>query len=370
MRIHLYLLFTLITISFLSGLRAEEPDSEFRKALPGYDFQFPRDHGSHPEFQNEWWYFTGNLDSEDHEFGFMFTIFRSAVAPPPAEVGSKSTLSSNQLYLGHFALSNLTDEKHRSWERIGRPAFNLAGASEERLSASVGPWKMEMDGTETIQIHVQEGTFQLELELRPDKPFVLHGEDGVHQKADDPGQASHYISYTNLSTVGKITWDNEQHQVKGKSWMDHEFGTNQLSDDQVGWDWFAIQLENDVELMVYMLREKSGSFTNKSSGSIVFPDGRLVEVDQSQFAIKPLESWKSPTSGAEYPIRWELELPEYKTKLNVTTPLKSQEMQVQRYTGTTYWEGAVRVEGTWQGEETSGKGYVELVGYDGALPYL
>ncbi len=344
------------------------PAQEFKKALPGYQFEFPRDHGSHPEFRTEWWYYTGNLQTKNgREFGFMMTIFRNATAPPET---AASPLLANQFYLGHFAISNIQEDLHKSWEKIGRKGLGQASASVETLDVSLGDWSMKLNENDSMEITAVADGYSIALTMDPEKPFVIHGKNGAHQKANDPGQASHYISFTRLSTNGSVEWDGVKYEVSGLSWMDHEFGSNWLAEDEVGWDWFALQLENGEELMLYGLRLKDGSFHEMSSGSIIDAEGKLEELSRNEYTITSNSEWKSSHSDAVYPMGWRIEIPGKNIELEVDPKMLDQEMKTTRYTGTVYWEGAVKVSGRQNGKPVSGSGYVELVGYDKAFGFL
>lgn len=343
----------------------------FRRALPGYDFSFPRDHGSHPDFRTEWWYFTGNLaDGDGRRFGFKLTFFRSALAPPGEGLEGRTPLAANQLFLGHFAISDFESRRHRTWERLGRAGFGQAEAAEDRLHVRLGEWMLEMDddGRMTLRALAEGGG--IDLRLTPAKPFVIHGRDGVHQKAAEEGQASHYISFTRLATEGILHWDGGDYEVTGLSWMDHEFGSDQLGREEIGWDWFALQLETGEDLMVYHLRRRDGTPNPHSLGSLVDPEGRREELGHGTYTIEHTGTWTSPISGGTYPMGWTISLPSHEGELTVTPVFKEQEMDTTRYTGAYYWEGAVAVSGTWRGREVSGRGYVELVGYAGEFDLL
>jgi predicted secreted hydrolase len=210
----------------------------------------------------------------------------------------------------------------------------------------------------------------LDLRLVPAKPFVIHGENGVHQKADIAGQASHYITFTRLQTDGILRWRGKEYFVTGLGWMDHEFGSDYLSDSQAGWDWFAIQLESGHDLMLYQLRNKDGSANTHSIGSIVDPKGTLTPIRGSDFVIQQDSTWKSPKSGGTYPMGWTIRVPGEGGTLTIMPAFTDQEMVMEQYTNTAYWEGAVTIEGTWQGAATAGRGYVELVGYAGDFDLL
>ncbi len=344
---------------------------EFTRALPGYRYQFPRDHGQHPDFRTEWWYFVGNVRSDaGARFGYELTFFRTATTPPGDPVANKSPLVAGQIYFAHFAISTIERETHRSWERIGRVGFGQCSASEEGLDLRIGPWRAVMDADETITLRAEAGAGAINLRLDPAKPPVIHGADGVHQKAADPGQASHYVSFTRLATSGTLQWEGETHRVEGGSWMDHEFGSDQLGEEEVGWDWFALQLETGEELMVYQIRRADGSAAPFSAGTLVAPDGAGRSLRASDYQIEPTGQWQSPESGAVYPMGWIVTLPAQQARLTITPAFEAQEMQTTRTTGTTYWEGTVTITGQWRDQPAEGQGYVELVGYSGRFSKL
>ncbi len=354
----------LLVLLLLSCVVHADSAEGFRRALPGYTFAFPRDHGSHPDFKTEWWYFTGNLaDAEGRRFGFEYTIFRSALAAPKGGAPTASALAAEQMYLAHFAISDLGGERHGCWEAAGRAGFDLAHASVEGMELRVGEWTMHMAEGERIALHTSVAGAGIDLKLVPAKPLVLHGKDGVHQKAGDAGQASHYYSYTRLDTSGSLRWEGREYQVEGIAWMDHEFGSDQLASDQVGWDWFALQLDSGEELMLYQMRRKDGSYSAQSAGSLIGVQGGAVTLPGESYKISATGSWRSPVSGGVYPMGWKVTIPGQRGELTVTPAFSAQEMTTDRFTGTVYWEGAVTVAGNWKGASASGRGYVELVGY-------
>ncbi|MEQ8819859.1 MAG: lipocalin-like domain-containing protein [Sumerlaeia bacterium] len=355
----------LILLGLASFFPATVRSEGFQRALPGFAYEFPRDHGSHPDFQTEWWYFTGNLETESgRPFGYELTIFRTGLIPPGDPRAGASPLVPSNVFLGHFAISDITNEAHENWEAVGREGLGQAHGATDRLDVRVGDLAVRMEPDETILLTAEVEGAALDFRLSPAKPFVIHGENGVHQKASDPGQASHYITYTRLNTEGTLTWRGEDYAVRGLSWFDHEFGSDQLSGEEVGWDWFALQLANGEDLMVYGLRRADGTFNPQSIGTLVGPGGEKTLLPKSAYDIRPTGTWTSPHTGAVYPMGWEIEVPQFDGALRVLPRFEDQEMLTEQSTGTNYWEGAVTVEGTWRGAPATGKGYVELVGYD------
>lgn len=355
------------------GLCMAQPPAPYRPALPGYTFSFPRDHGSHPEFRTEWWYYTGNLRTAAvREFGFELTFFRQRFLPPGDPYAAQAPLVADQVYLAHFAISDVQNRRHQCWERVGRGGFDQGSASTTTLAVRMQDWHALLisnaDSSETMRIAAQApGGAALDLTLTPQKPRVIHGKNGVHQKADDPGQASHYISFTRLETSGTLHLAGETFAVTGQSWMDHEFGSDQMGGETVGWDWFALQLDTGDDLMLYQLRRKDGSYNPHSAGTHVPPDGAAIPLPTNAYQIRNRSTWVSPVTGGRYPMGWMILLPAQQAELTIEPKFESQEMLTQRSAGTTYWEGAVRISGTWRGRPVRGAGYVELVGYSGRL---
>jgi predicted secreted hydrolase len=341
------------------------PPAPFQSAIPGYRYNFPRDHGSHPTYRTEWWYYTGHLQSKNgRSFGFELTFFRRAV--PPEEIKTlPSKWSISHLYLAHFAVTDITGKRFDFSEKLSREGLGKAGADESRLRVWIDDWRAEASteptGAHTLVAHNE--THALALTLQPAKPLVTHGAAGISRKGKEMGQASHYYSFTRLATSGKLTIEGEQFEVSGTSWMDHEFGSAELGTDQVGWDWFSIQLEDDTELMLYRMRRKDGSSDLASSGTAVSPDGRTRHLEVTDFQIESSGTWTSPASKATYPNRWRLKFPSLDLVLDVTPLLADQELRTSRSTRVSYWEGAVAVTGTKRGRPLKGQGYVELTGY-------
>ncbi|MCP9470102.1 MAG: carotenoid 1,2-hydratase [Nitrospira sp.] len=339
--------------------------SSFKQATAGYRFEFPRDHGAHPDFRTEWWYYTGHLRAKDgRTFGFELTFFRRAI--PPEDVKTRpSQWSISQFYFAHFAMTDLADGRFHFAEKVSRAGLGKAGADESRLRVWIDDWRAEMpavpSGPHTLVAKTDQ--YAITLTLQPAKPPVVHGLDGTSRKGAAEGQASHYYSFTRLATTGTVTVGAERFEVTGLSWMDHEFSSTDLSSDLVGWDWFSLQLTDDSELMLYRMRRNDGSSDPASSGTVVFPDGRARHLPVHDFTITSTATWTSPKSKAVYPARWRLTIPSLDLTLEVTSLLADQELQTGGSAAVTYWEGAVSVTGTKQGRPIRGQGYVELTGY-------
>ena len=334
--------------------------AEYRRALPGYRYAFPRDHGAHPDFRTEWWYYTGHLTAEDgRRLGYQLTFFRSAVEQQGA---NPSKWAARNLYLAHFAVSDVKGRKQHLGERLAREGLGEAGAETAGLNVRIGDWEAVADRA-AHRLRAKEGTFAIDLRLEPAKPPVINGENGISQKAEGAGHASHYYSITRLKTAGTLTADGRALKVTGQSWMDHEFGSSQLREYQVGWDWFSLQLDNQTELMLYLLRHRDGKTDPYSSGTLIQADGRAEHLRREDFVIEVLESWKSPRSGGVYPARWRVRVPKAGIEVTVTPAFPDQELETGKSTRVTYWEGASRVEGTMAGRPVHGEAYVVMTGY-------
>jgi len=333
---------------------------EFERALPGRSFSFPRDHYSHPEFRTEWWYYTGHVGSRDGKsFGYQLTFFRTGLR---RERSSQSRWALKSLFFAHFAMTNEGEKGFTFREKISRGALGQAGAATDRLHVWVEDWILKGDGPDHL-LEARDPSMAIRFRLTPLKPPVVNGINGVSQKAEGVGNASHYYSITRMKTSGELTIKGKVLTVEGISWMDHEFGTNQLQTYQVGWDWFSIQMENNTELMLYVIRHRDGNPDPYSSGTFIYPDGSSRHIRLEEFDIRALKTWKSRKTGARYPARWKVRISGLEIDLTVTPTVADQELTTRESTRVTYWEGSVRVNGTYQGKPISGVGYVELTGY-------
>jgi predicted secreted hydrolase len=335
-------------------------------ALPPYRFRFPRDHAAHPEYRTEWWYYTGHLRSGRRRFGYELTFFQVGI--DPRRKASRSAWALHTLYFAHLALTDETGQRFRFAESLSRPALGMAGAETSRYRVWVHDWSGELlpDGRRH-RLRARASDFAIDLELTAEKPPVVHGTGGVSQKAAGPGRASHYYSLTRMTTRGTLSVNGERLPVRGLSWMDHEFGSNQLAPEQSGWDWFSIQLDDRRELMLYVMRRRDGGIDPYSSGTLVGADGRWRHLDRASFRIEREATWKSPQSGAVYPAGWTVRIPGEGLELRLQPTVADQELRPAAL-NLTYWEGSVTVHGRSRGSPVNGEGYVELTGYAGAVP--
>ena len=344
------------------GLLFAPVQEQYQEALPGYRYEFPRDHFAHPAYQTEWWYYTGNLTATDgRHFGFELTFFREGVSRDGEKTGSWDV---RDLYLAHLALSDLDGGRFYHAERLNRAGPGIAGVDATAGRIFNGNWEAKIAG-DTQALEAVDRDFSLHLKLASRKKPVIHGENGVSQKAQGAGRASHYYSLTRLETSGTIELAGKRLSVSGLAWMDHEFFTHQMEKEQVGWDWFSIQLNDGSELMVFELRRKDGSGDPYSSGTFVDKDERTTHLGAAEFSLTPAGAqWTSPATHATYPVSWRISVPKLGLSLKATTKLKSQEMTGQTRLAPSYWEGAIQVEGTSKAADVQGVGYLEMTGYD------
>ncbi len=336
--------------------------SGYARALEPRSFSFPSDHADHPEFRNEWWYFTGNLQNEvGRPFGFQVTLFRNSLVPEAPEE-SGSPWRTNQLYMGHLALSDIQEDRFYHAERFQRSALGLAGVDAQPLRIWLDDWEIKGVSKDPMkwQLFAKTEEFGINLEVTPIKPLVLQGNQGLSQKGKEPGNASYYYSFTRMIASGEVITRDGIFDVTGSSWLDREWSTSVLESNQVGWDWFALQLNDGTDLMYYQLRDKAGKPSEQSSGKLVNPNGESRNLNFEEVALKVVEFWKSPNSGASYPAGWILKLASENLDLEISPRMSDQELQ----TTVSYWEGSVRVQGTQNGQPIQGFGYVEMTGYD------
>jgi predicted secreted hydrolase len=342
-------------------LGSSTPD-DFARVLGPHRFVFPRDHGPHPEYRSEWWYVTGNLRTDrGKRFGFQLTFFRFALSAE-AEL-SRSAWATNQAWMAHLAVTDVSGQHFYSFERLSRGVLGMAGARAKPFHVWLEDWELGAvaDTTFPIRLVAAEDGVSLTLEAQTGKPLVLQGDQGLSQKGDEPGNASYYYSKTRLPVSGQIeTPHSGQLAVTGLAWLDREWGTSALGHEQVGWDWFALQLGDNVELMFYRLRRRDGSADPHSAGSLVRADGTVARLAHDDVRIEVMDRWRSEHTNAIYPSGWRLSVPSASLDLRLRPELRDQEMDH----SVRYWEGAVSVEGTRAGEPIRGHGYVELTGYD------
>ncbi len=356
----------------------------FARAVEPRPFVFPEDHGPHPAYRTEWWYLTGNLSSEAGDpFGFQITFFRNSLTPET--VGRDSAWDTNQLWMAHFAVTDVARGRHVAGERFARGAVGLAGAVADPFRVWLGDWEIRREppslgvgmdtssvtwlpGTDPgveepfafpMRLRAAEDRARVDLRIMPLKPPVGQGERGLSRKGPEAGNASFYLSWTRLEVEGTVEMDGSIHPVRGTGWLDREWSTSALSEEHVGWDWFSLQLADGRDLMFFELRRGDGAPDPLNHGIVVEADGSSRPLAADEVVVEVLDTWSSPLDGAVYPSGWHLSLPGEALDLRVIPRLRDQEMNV----SFRYWEGAVTVEGTSAGEPVEGVGYVELTGY-------
>ncbi len=342
------------------GALINKDNTGFERALAPRKFEFPADHGAHNRYRTEWWYFTGNVKNPyGRPFGYELTFFRFALTP--SQPASKSSWRDNQLYMAHVALTDVEDKRFYAKERFSRAGNNLAGASNKKYHVWLQDWAVVAENESGFPLHLkaQSDQFALDFLLKSEHDPVLQGNQGLSQKSAEPGNASYYYSYPHLITEGNISIGDNKFSVTGKSWMDREWSTSALSNDQVGWDWFALQLDDNTELMFYQLRRKDRQLDMHSSGSLILSNNTKFGLMAQDVSIQVLKNWTSPHSAIVYPAGWQLTVPGQKLNLKIEPLLNDQELNLSYR----YWEGAVKVSGTKNGHAISGQGYVELAGY-------
>jgi predicted secreted hydrolase len=339
-------------------------NASWREAAPGYRFEFPRDHASHPDFKLEWWYYTGNVEAKGgRRFGYQVTFFRVGVDAAPV---NPSRWAVRDLFMTHLAVSDPDGRRYRFEERLSRGGPGLAGAAVDRYHVWNDNWTAALDLDGRHVITAPGHAAGVELILDAGKPPVVNGVDGISQKGARAGNASHYYSLTRMPTRGALTIDGERFEVTGESWMDREFGTSFLEPEQQGWDWLSMQLGDGRELMLYQLRRTDGSRDPHSSGTLIDRQGRSTHLTANDFSLTPSGRTFRAPSGATYPIEWRVTIPGHALDLRVTTPLNDQEL-LTPVSGVAYWEGAIDVAGTSAARPVAGRGYLEMTGYKGSL---
>jgi predicted secreted hydrolase len=344
----------------VTGLLGPADASGFKRADPAYRPTLPQDHGPHPDFRTEWWYYTGNLETvEGRRFGFQLTFFRFALAP--VEVRRASDWATRQAWMAHLALTDVAGRRFYRDERFARGAAGLAGAEAAPFRVWLEDWAAASTGTSTFPVRLRAGgaDFSIELTLQAGRPPVLQGVEGYSAKGPGPGNASHYYSHTRMPVSGTVRVDDVAVPVRGSAWLDREWGTSALGPGVEGWDWFALQLDDGRDLMFYRLRRSDGSSTPFSAGSLVTAAGRVTRLDAASVVLRERKRWRSAASGVEYPVAWTLEIPTERLQLEIEPWLEDQEMDL----SVRYWEGAVRAVGRSAGGSVAGRGYLEMTGY-------
>ncbi len=350
---------TAVSPPALLPLTNASANDAFTQATEPNQITFPQDYGPHDEYQTEWWYYTGNVTAEDgEEFGYQLTFFRRALTADQEET-TDNAWRSNQIYLAHFAITDVQGEAFYPQERFSRGSAGLAGAQAEPYAVWLENWSAREVRPGVVRLFAETEEVTLDVELTQTLDPVLHGAGGLSQKGADVGNASYYYSLVQQPTTGTIRVGDQSYTVTGKSWQDHEYSTSALGENTVGWDWFSLQLDNGQSLMFFQIRNEDGSIDPFSSGTFIDADGSLTPLGVEDWQLEVTERWTSPANGAEYPAGWLIRIPSLEIELEGRPYLANQELNL----STTYWEGATQFSGTVAGQAVTAKGYVELTGY-------
>ncbi len=340
---------------------------EWQPALPGWEYEFPRDHHAHPDFRTEWWYFTGNARATNgRRFGYQLTFFRSGVIPPRRMPENPPRFLVGDFKFAHFAVSDLEEGRFYFSERRGRGAFGEAGFNDGARVAWIEDWTLTLTGPDDFHLQANDLAkgIALDLHLKAEAPKVFHGADGVSPKDEAAGNATHYYTIPRFETRRLLRTPSGEFSIEGQSWLDREWGSNLLGADQTGWDWFSIQLSDGSGLMLFQIREKGGGIASKSAGTWIRADGSSEAINPGEFSLVPGRTWKSKSSGGIYPVEWQLTVPRLSLDLKISTPLDAQELA---FGVINYWEGAIDVQGSIGEKPATGVGYLEMTGYAGAI---
>jgi predicted secreted hydrolase len=345
----------IIAMIFVVCLYSLSFGHEFLEVTGEYQSKFPEDFFYKKDYRVQWWYFTGHLfDKSGREFGYELTFFVVNVQ----QKDYRSRFGVNRIYISHFAVSDIAGNKFYFSDKAGTGAYGFAGAEDDRLKVWVE--NNVLEGTvKKIHLKASDKNKIIDLQLAPVKAVALNGEKGYSRKSEEsPFLASFYFSCTDLNTEGNLTIDNKTYRIRGKSWFDREISTRGLGEKQTGWDWFAVQLDDKRELMLYILRNKDGSIDRYSSGTFIYPDGTYRHLSKDDFSVNILAHYQSMKTGARYPSRWEIKIPAEKLTVKIAPLIEDQEVLAYNTTGNHYWEGTCKVGGT-----ATGRAYVEMTGY-------
>ena len=348
-----------------------ETTDGFALPQPGHVFSFPRDYGSHDDFKIEWWYITGHLFGHDgRRFGFQATFFRSAGLSPKSNKDTNNTnFGHDTLFLAHMALLDVSSETYLHQQRLNRRGWDAFSATNE-MNVHNGNWVLRMTDTNSQSMVLNgsvNGAASFQLNLRPLKPLVMFGENSISRKADDPAAASYYLTFPRLQATGQVVLNSETNRVSGEAWMDHEISSSQLGGDQAGWDWCCLQFKDGREIMAYRMRRRDGTQDPNSTLTWINTNGVLTQLQSAQFHLETARTWKSPQTGAVYPVSVRLHTRNPWANLPMTFLLEplADDQELSSRGGPTYWEGACRIRDE-QGEEI-GSAYLELTGYNGDM---
>lgn len=315
---------------------------DFAQPMPDHVLQFPADHGAHPAFRIEWWYVTANLTGPDGTpYGLQWTLFRSALAPFDAQ-----GWQSPQLWMGHAAVT--TPQAHFVAERLARGGIGQAGVQAAPFSAWIDDWGMQGPDFGALRATASGTDFAYDIQMTATGPLVLHGQNGYSVKSAS-GQASHYYSQPFFQVAGTLTLPEGEIPVTGTAWLDREWSSQPLADDQTGWDWFSLSFDTGDKLMGFVLR----GTTDFSAATWITAEGSATALPDGAFLATPLT--RDTVAGRDLPVQWRVRLPDRGIDVTVT----ALNPQAWMDTSVPYWEGPVTLEGSHRGV-----GYLEMTGYD------
>ena len=325
---------------------------------PGRLLSFPRDHGSHPEYRTEWWYVTGWVrDETGADLGVQVTFFRNR---PNVAEDNPSAFAARQLVFAHAAIADPARGRLTHDQRAARAVFDLAGAATGTTRAWIGDWSLALDG-ETYRAKIAARDFALDLAFRATQPLLIQGDRGYSRKGPLPQHASWYYSRPQLAVTGSVEVGGKARAVTGRAWLDHEWSSEVMAPDAVGWDWVGANLDDGGALMAFRMRDRAGG-TVWAGGAWRRADGTTDILGPDAVRFEPGRRWTSPRTGVAYPVEFTLRAGG--TDYAITPLFDDQELDSRASTGTVYWEGAVRLTG---GDRPAGRGYLELTGYGAPL---
>jgi len=321
-----------------------------KETLIGY----PEVLAAQPDYGMEWWYLTGHLSNGTEPFGFELTFFRVGVNRTPTE----GPFGVRDLFFAHFAVTDIAHDRFLHAERSSRGALGEAGSRSDRLDVWNGPWRVYGDGA-LMHLSAEDPEFEVDLQLVPRKPPVFQGDHGYSQKGEVPEDASYYVSLPRIAAEGRVRVGKRIIPVSGEAWMDREIMTPVAESEVRGWDWFAIQMEDGREMMLYQIYTDEG-ISKFSRGALVGADAHVQRLASEDILITPEETWKSPVTGVRYHTAWSIRVPRRTLSIDLRAYATNQEFIASKSTGNAYWEGACHVQGTWEGQVVAGKAYVEM----------
>lgn len=353
------LLAALPMLGITGGVSAEDaPDERYAAVRPDYRMTFPLDHGSHPQYRIEWWYATGWLTREAQaDCGFQITFFRIR---PQLKPGNPSRFNPEHVLIAHAAIADMRRGRLVHAQRAARQGFGLAGSAPGNTRVWIDDWQLLRDGG-VYRCHAAAPELALSLTLAPTQAVLLQGKDGYSRKGPRPESASHYYSLPQLAVAGSLrVEDDRPHKVNGRAWLDHEWSSSYLDPDAAGWDWIGINLADGGAVMAFRMRDRNGG--------VLWADGTYRDAHGATRGLgrnvrfTPLRRWRSPRTGAEYPVAFEVRAGNL--QFRIEPMMEDQENDTRATTGAVYWEGAVvaRHDG-----KVIGRGYLELTGYLQAL---